>query len=74
MSQQAPKVSLLKFGKKCYMEEFRKGILYMNELDYFITFEENCKLRNDLEEGLTAIYQAKGGEFSAKMERWNRPI
>jgi hypothetical protein len=61
MSQQAPRVSLLKFGKKCYMEEFRKGILYMNELDYFITFEENCKLRNDVEEGLTAIYQAKGG-------------
>lgn len=62
MPQQCQKVILLKFGKKCYMEEFRMGILYMNELAYFKTLEEKCGPRSDKDEGLTAVYQAKGGQ------------
>jgi len=62
MPQQCQKVMLLKFGKKCYIEEFRKGVLYMNDLEYFKTLEEKCELRSDKDEDLTASYQAKGGQ------------
>ena len=45
------------------MEEFRKGVLHMNDLEYFKTLEEKCELRSDKDEGLTASYRAKGGKM-----------
>ena len=46
------------------MEEFRKGVLYMNTLKYFKELEGKCELRSDKDEGLTAVYQAKGAMLS----------
>ena len=64
MTKQTQEVMLIKFGEKCYMEEFRKGVLYMNTLKYFKELEEKCELRSDKDEGLTAVYQAKGAMLS----------
>jgi hypothetical protein len=46
------------------MEEFRKGVLYMNTLKYFEDLEGKCELRGDKDEGITAFYQAKGAMLS----------
>jgi hypothetical protein len=64
MTKQNHEFMLIKFGKKCDMEEFRKGVLYMNTLKYFEVLEEKCELRSDKDEGLTAVYQAKGASLS----------
>jgi hypothetical protein len=64
MTKQTQEVMLIKFGKKCDMEEFRKGVLYMNTLKYFEAIEEKCELRSDKDEGLTAVYQVKGAMLS----------
>lgn len=63
MPEQTREVKLLKFGKKSDMEAFQKGILFMNTLEHFQKLE-CCEIRGDKEEGLSAIYQAKGGTLS----------
>ena len=68
MPEQTVKVKLLKFGKKIDMKAFQEGILYMNTLEHFQK-RESCELRGDKDEGLSAIYQAKGGILSRQNDK-----
>jgi len=68
MPEQTGKVKLLKFGKKIDMKAFQEGILYMNTLEHFQKLE-CCELRGDKDEGLSAIYQAKGGTLSRQNDK-----
>lgn len=68
MPDQTPKVKLLKFGEKNRMKSFQEGVLYMNTLEYFQKLE-CCELRGDKDEGLSAIYQAKGGTLSRQNDK-----
>jgi hypothetical protein len=49
---------LLKLGQREHMEQFRKGLLYMNSLTYFRELESDCA-RADRYEGATHIFQPK---------------
>lgn len=49
---------LIKIGKRQFMYElYELGLIFMNDLNYFIQYEEN-ELRGDKEEGLSRIEQA----------------
>ena len=49
---------LLKLGQRDHMEQFRKGLLYMNSLTYFRELESDSA-RADRYEGATHIFQPK---------------
>jgi len=49
---------LLKLGQREHMEQFRKGLLYMNPLKYFRDLESD-PARADRYEGATHIFQPK---------------
>jgi hypothetical protein len=49
---------LLKLGQREHMEQFRKGLLYMNPLKYFRDLESD-RARADRYEGATHIFQPK---------------
>ena len=51
-------VLLLKLGQQMHMEQFRKGLLYMNPLKYFRDLESD-PARADRYEGATHIFQPK---------------
>jgi hypothetical protein len=51
-------VLLLKLGQQMHMEQFRKGLLYMNPLKYFRNLESD-PARADRYEGATHIFQPK---------------
>lgn len=68
MPEQTRAVKLLKFGKKIDMEAFQGGVLYMNTLKHFQTLE-CCELRGDKDEGLSAVYQAKGAILSRQNDK-----
>jgi hypothetical protein len=65
MEEQKRAVQLIKFGKKIHMEAFQDGEIFMNTLNHFQNLE-NCELRGDKDEGLSAIYQANGATLSRK--------
>lgn len=47
---------LLKFGKKEHLEDLSNGILYMNDLNFFINYEKN-DIIGDNNEGLMKLHQ-----------------
>jgi hypothetical protein len=53
-----PAMFLLKLGQREYMEQFRKGLLYMNTLNYFRELDGD-PARADRYEGVTHIFQPK---------------
>jgi hypothetical protein len=53
-----PVMLLLKLGQREHMEQFRKGLLYMNTLKYFRDLESD-PARADRYEGVTHIFQPK---------------
>lgn len=53
-----PAMILLKMGQREHMEQFRKGLLYMNSLSYFRGLEGD-PARADRYEGVTHIFQPK---------------
>lgn len=63
MEEQKRTMMLMKFGKEIHMKAFQSGELYMNTLNYFQN-RENCELKGDRDEGLSAIYQANGATLS----------
>jgi hypothetical protein len=53
-----PAMFLLKMGQREHMEQFRKGLLYMNTLNYFRGLDGD-PARADRYEGVTHIFQPK---------------
>ena len=53
-----PAMFLLKMGQREHMEQFRKGLLYMNTLNYFRELDGDSA-RADRFEGVTHIFQPK---------------
>lgn len=47
----------IKFGYLEYLEQLRKGILYMKPLSYFKSLEADEAKRSDSNEGLLSVYQ-----------------
>lgn len=55
--------TFLKFSKKEYLEEFRKGKLYMNNLNYFKTFEKSEEIKDE-DEGIKKFFPKGKYEIS----------
>lgn len=53
-----PAMFLLKMGQQEHMEQFRRGLLYMNPLSYFRELDGD-PARADHLEGVTHIFQPK---------------
>ena len=58
-------LGLLRFAPKLYMEDFVRGTLFMNTLEYFANVEKSVP-RRDPNEGASYITQAAGAVFSIK--------
>ncbi|HEV2711305.1 MAG TPA: hypothetical protein VGU67_13905 [Edaphobacter sp.] len=55
-SSNNPAMFLLKMGQQDHMEQFRRGVLYMNTLNYFRGLDGD-PARADRFEGVTHIFQ-----------------
>ena len=80
-----PLLGLFKLGRREHIEQFVKGYLYMNTLEYFVKVESN-EARHDPSEGLSYLKQAQGAILQVKVGenfedigaiegamRWSRP-
>lgn len=65
MNNPEDKVLLFKLGKAQDIESFRSGIVHMNTLSYFQGVED-CELRGDKNENISACIQAQDAEFFRK--------
>jgi hypothetical protein len=62
--------SLLRFGEKDHLEQFRsEGQLYMNTLEYFNRLETADAVRGDPSEGLNASHPLRSMQISISLER-----
>jgi hypothetical protein len=52
-------LGMFKFGKRRHIEQFAQGLLYMNQLGYFIK-QEADSVRGDPHEGTDHMAQAHG--------------
>ena len=73
MAEPAPVLGMFKFGARRHMEQFAKGLLYMNTLQHFVDVELHS-LRKDSDEGSSFMLQADGAMLEVVLEGAFTPI
>lgn len=66
-------LGVFKFGARRHMEEFSKGLLYMNTLQYFAEIEAHA-LRKDSREGTSYMMQADGALLEVGINETFQPV
>jgi len=61
-----PLLGLFKLGKREHIEQFARGLLYMNTLEHFVKVERN-EARHDPDEGITYLKQAQGALLQVRV-------
>ena len=56
----------MRFGPRSRIDQFVKGLLYMNTLDYFTRLEGDAT-RHDPNEGVTSMWQGDGATLEIKI-------
>jgi hypothetical protein len=73
MTQDGRVLGMFKFGDKSHMEQFARGILYMNTLRHFVEVETSS-LRKDSHEGVSHLWRGDGATLSVEVDGTYVPV
>src|ERR1017187_10384237 len=73
MTQGDRVLAVCKFGKRCHLEQFAQGRLYMNTLKHFVEIETSS-LRRDSYEGASHLWRSDGAILSVKVDGQFVPV